>query len=211
MSETNKQTKKEDTTELIDTQHSKLEGEIKVLAFVVDAIKKKAQFVNVAAAYSLLQQMNAIFADYNPWKEQVKPLEHFLMKEKQRAQNFSSQLHNYPNDVQMADAISSINGKDKAIDERQKWMGVCKYVIARCGYPHDLKMCCKKLARLPYMEKLEFPCDYENVRKLATCGFYYENYDSWPAYEPKKSEKKYFDSCYDVALELERKIEQGIF
>ena len=52
-------------------------------------------------------------------------------------------------DEQLADAISSICGKGKPLDEYQKWLGVCCYVSAKCGYPIDLDACCRRLAVLP--------------------------------------------------------------
>ena len=109
-------------------------------------------------------------------------------------------------DEEIAQAISSINGKDKVLNELQKWMGVCIFVQSRCGYPRDLKACCEKLAALPYDKPLEVPCYYDNVRKLAIYGFARLTYDQWPGYKPIETEKKNFASCFDVASELEAKL-----
>ncbi len=193
--------------DLIETMRKELESVSEPLALVVDAIKKEAMFNSVGEAFKLLQKMNAIFADYEPWKKNVQPLENFLMKEKNRASMSRNMVSLYPSDRLMAEAISSINGKGKVLDERQKWMGVCSLVMARCGYPHNLKDCCERLAALPYEKELEIPCNYDNVRKLQIYGFARENYERWPSYKPGKEEKKYFDCCRDVARALEHKLE----
>lgn len=191
----------------IETMRKELEGVSEPLALVVDAIKKEAMFNSVGDAFKLLQRMTAIFADYEPWKKNVQPLENFLMKEKNRASMSRNVVSLYPSDKLMAEAISSINGKGKVLDERQKWMGVCSLVMARCGYPHNLKDCCERLAALPYEKEPEIPCNYDNVRKLQIYGFARENYERWPSYKPGKDEKKYFDCCRDVARALEHNLE----
>ena len=173
---------------------------------VADAIKKKAMFTNVAAAYHLLQQMNSIFMGYEPWYKNVRPLESFLMKEKERATSIPSDYNIIPTDEDLADAISSINGEDKALDEYQKWLGVCCLVQSRYDYPRDLKVCCERLANLPYKSKLKYPCRYDNVRKVAAYGFAREDYKQWSTYKPKSAEKKYFDCCYDVGKALEKEL-----
>lgn len=189
---------------IIDTLQQKLENVNKPLNYIVEAIKKKALFVNVTAAYNLLQQMNSIFLGYEPWHENVRPLESFLMRERERNNVISSDYSIVPTDEELAVAISSINGNGKVLDEFQKWLGVCCLVQSRYDYPHDMKSCCERLAALPYKTKPQFPCRYENVRKVAAYGFAREDYKYWESYKPKKTEKKYFDSCFDVAKELEK-------
>ena len=191
---------------LVDTLQHQLEGVSEPLAMVADAIKKKAMFTNVAAAYHLLQQMNSIFMGYEPWYKNVRPLESFLMKEKERATSIPSDYNIIPTDEDLADAISSINGEDKALDEYQKWLGVCCLVQSRYDYPRDLKVCCERLANLPYKSKLKYPCRYDNVRKVAAYGFAREDYKQWSTYKPKSAEKKYFDCCYDVGKALEKEL-----
>lgn len=191
---------------LVDTLQHQLEGVSEPLAMVADAIKKKAMFTNVAAAYHLLQQMNSIFMGYEPWYKNVRPLESFLMKEKERATSIPSDYNIIPTDEDLADAISSINGEDKALDEYQKWLGVCCLVQSRYDYPRDLKVCCERLANLPYKSKLKYPCRYDNVRKVAAYGFAREDYKQWSTYKPKSTEKKYFDCCYDVGKALEKEL-----
>ncbi len=73
-------------SELIDDLQNRLERVSEPLSMVVEAIKKKAQFVNVAAAYLLLQQMNGIFAGCEIWQDNVRELEEFLLREKNMTQ-----------------------------------------------------------------------------------------------------------------------------
>lgn len=198
--------KVDELKKLVENLRSQLKGGSEPLTLVVDAIKKKAMFVNVAAAYDLLQLMNSIFMGYEPWQKNVRPLESFLMKEKERATAIPSDYSIIPTDKELADAISSINGKEKVLDERQKWLGVCCMVQSRCNYPRDLKACCEQLANLPYNSSLEFPCRYDNVRKIAAYGFAREDYKQWRTYKPNSTEKKHFDCCYDVGKALEKEL-----
>ena len=198
--------KVDELKKLVDTLQHQLEGVSEPLAMVADAIKKKAMFTNVAAAYHLLQQMNSIFMGYEPWYKNVRPLESFLMKEKERATSIPSDYNIIPTDEDLADAISNINGEGKVLDEYQKWLGVCCLVQSRYDYPRDLKVCCERLANLPYKSELEYPCRHDNVRKVAAYGFAREDYKQWSTYKPKSTEKKYFDCCYDVGKALEKEL-----
>ena len=69
-----------------------------------------------------------------------------------------------------------------------------------------VKVCCERLANLPYKSKLKYPCRYDNVRKVAAYGFAREDYKQWSTYKPKSTEKKYFDCCYDVGKALEKEL-----
>ena len=195
---------------LVETLQNQLKDVSEPLAMVVDAIKKKAMFVNVAEAYEMLQQMNSIFMGYEPWRKNIRPLERFLIREKEKAMVMAtpSSYSFIPTDEELADAIISINGKGKALDELQKWLGVCCFVQSCCEYPRDLKTCCERLAALPYKNKLEIPCKFDNVRKIAIYGFVREDYRRWVSYKPNDTEKKNFDSCFDVGKALEKALEK---
>ena len=165
---------------------------------------------SVAEAYEMLQQMNSIFMGYEPWRKNIRPLERFLIREKEKAMVMAtpSSYSFIPTDEELADAIISINGKGKALDELQKWLGVCCFVQSCCEYPRDLKTCCERLAALPYKNKLEIPCKFDNVRKIAIYGFVREDYRRWVSYKPNDTEKKNFDSCFDVGKALEKALEK---
>ena len=185
-------------TELIATLNDRLENINAPLSHVVDAIKRKARYVNPGAAYQLFETMDYIFKDFKPWADNAKELMLFFEREKR---GLSQNSH--VTDQQMADAICMICGKDKILNEKQSWMGVCCLVKSHYDYPHELDSCCKRLAELPYREKPYIECCYDNVRKLAVYGFYREPYDKWENYRPNDTEKKYYNKCYDVARALE--------
>ena len=107
-------------------------------------------------------------------------------------------------DQQMADAISSINGKGKVLDEYQKWLGICCYVSARCGYPMDLDSCCQRLANLPYKTPLEYVPQYKSIRVYATWNFVKAGYEQWSNLRVNDQERNLFVKCYDTALALDK-------
>ena len=107
-------------------------------------------------------------------------------------------------DEQMADAISSICGKGKPLDEYQKWLGVCCYVSAHCDYPIDIDACCQRLAVLPYKEPLEYMPQYKSIRVYATYNFVKVGYDSWKTFKANDQERNLFVKCYDTALALDK-------
>ena len=107
-------------------------------------------------------------------------------------------------DQQMADAISSINGKGKVLDEYQKWLGICCYVSARCGYPMDLESCCQRLANLPYKTPLEYVPQYKSIRVYATWNFVKAGYEQWSNLRVNDQERNLFVKCYDTALALDK-------
>jgi hypothetical protein len=107
-------------------------------------------------------------------------------------------------DQQMADAISSINGKGKVLDEYQKWLGICCYVSARCGYPMDLESCCQRLANLPYKTPLEYVPQYKSIRVYATWNFVKAGYEQWSNLRVNDQERNLFIKCHDTALALVR-------
>jgi len=107
-------------------------------------------------------------------------------------------------DQQMADAINSINGKGKVLDEYQKWLGICCYVSARCGYPMDLESCCQRLANLPYKTPLEYVPQYKSIRVYATWNFVKAGYEQWSNLRVNDQERNLFIKCHDTALALVR-------
>ena len=112
-------------------------------------------------------------------------------------------------DEQLANAISSINGKGMMLDEYQKWLGVCCYVSAKCGYPIDLDACCQRLADLPYKTPLEYMPQYKSIRVYATWNFVKAGFDSWADFKPNDQERNLFVKCRDVALALEHVLKQN--
>ncbi|MBQ8464288.1 MAG: hypothetical protein IJ544_09280 [Prevotella sp.] len=187
----------------IETLQNRLDRLNSPLKFVAEAIRRKARFESPAAAYQLLEQQDHIFRDCEQWRENVEELEQFLLREKQRAMLPPPPSANYPTDQQMAAAISSINGKGRVLDEYQKWLGVCCFACARCGYPMDLDACCKRLAALPYREPLEFVPQYKSIRVYATYNFVKAGYGDWEHFKVNDQERNLFIKCRDTALALE--------
>lgn len=196
-----------DLKKKIENLEKKLKQLNSPLSYVVVAIKDKARYDSPSAAYELFEKEDYIFRNCEQWKENVKELKDFLLREKQKAMQPSLPRVLCPTDQQMADAICSICGEGKPLDDKQKWLGVCCMARARYDYPYDIEACCNRLAALPYKTPLYKECDYDNVRKLAVYGFASEPYERWKTYTPRKTEKRHFDSCFYVARELENAIE----
>lgn len=184
----------------------KLEKKLKdsPLKYVVEAIKDKARYDSPSAAYELFEKQDYIFRDCDQWKDNVKELKDFLLREKYKALQPPSPSVNYPTEQQMADAISSINGKDKELNEYQNWLGVCCYACARCGYPMDLKMCCERLKQLPYRSPLYREVKFDNIRAFANWNFVKAGYDQWPTLKVNDQERTLFVKCRDTAMALEK-------
>lgn len=184
----------------------KLEKKLKDSPFkyVVEAIKDKARYDSPSAAYDLFEKMDYIFRKCEQWTDNVKELKDFLLREKYKALQPPSPSVNYPTEQQMADAISSINDKDKELNEYQNWLGVCCYACARCGYPMDLKMCCERLKQLPYRSPLYREVKFDNIRAFANWNFVKAGYDQWPTLKVNDQERTLFVKCRDTAMALEK-------
>ena len=55
------------------------------LKYVVNAIKDKARYDSPSAAYQLFEKQDYIFKDCEQWKDNVKELKEFLLREKNKA------------------------------------------------------------------------------------------------------------------------------
>ena len=88
-------------------------------------------------------------------------------------------------DEQIAQALMACVGKDKVINNKQKWAGAYWCLRHKCFYPADSKEFCKKIESL----KLEVPddmkCDYNNIRRYCTRSFM--DYDPFGKDEVKVS------------------------
>lgn len=187
----------------IEKLDKKLEELNSPLVHVVNAIKDKARYDSPSAAYELFVQQDYIYRDCIQWKENVQELKEFLLCEKSKALLPPSPSANYPTDQQMADAISSICGEGKALDEYQNWLGVCCYACARCGYPINLKLCCERLKELPYRSTLYREVKYENIRMFSNWNFVKAGYDQWSTFNVNDQERTLFIKCRDTAVALD--------
>ena len=188
----------------IEKLNKKLETINSPLVHVVKAIKEKARYDSPSAAYEFFVGQDYIYRDCDEWKKSVKELKDFLLCEKAKALLPPSPSANYPTDQQMADAICSICGEGKALDEYQNWLGVCCYACARCGYPMDLKKSCEKLQRLPYRSPLYREVKYDNIRMFSNWNFVKAGYDQWATFNVNDQERTLFIKCRDTAVALDK-------
>ncbi len=107
-------------------------------------------------------------------------------------------------DEQIARALLSINGKDKALNNYQVWLGACCLLKGKYGFPKSLDACCDKIISLPYGCSLDIACKYESIRKFSYLNFVNEDVATWDSYQPKDEEKKLFYGCHQVATELDK-------
>lgn len=78
-------------------------------------------------------------------------------------------------DEEIAMALANINGKNKAIDSKQKWAGAHWGLRWLCNYPTKAQDFCDKIDSLPMPDDLEFKCDYRNIREISTLSFMNED------------------------------------
>lgn len=187
----------------IEKLEQKLEEQKSPLVYVVEAIKESARYDSPSAAYELFRKLDYIFKNCDQWNENVTELKDFLFREKNRALLPPPPSMNYPTDQQLAEAISSICGEEKALNDYQSWLGVCCYVCAHCGYPMDLKMCCERLKQLPYRKELYREVKYENIRMFSNWNFVKVGYDQWTTMKINDQERTLFIKCRDTAVALE--------
>ena len=104
-------------------------------------------------------------------------------------------------DEQIAQAIIAINGTGKALNSKQKWAGVYWCLRWYCNYPSNVTDFCEKISELP-LGDLEFKCDPNNFRRIASMSFMNENPRYMDKIKPSNSEKEYFIQCREVVLAL---------
>ena len=98
-------------------------------------------------------------------------------------------------DDQVARALANIVGKGKAIDSKQKWAGAMWYLHWVCNYPAKAQDFCTKIGELSLPDNLEYACDYNNIRSLATLSFLNE--------DPRELEKvKYSNNDQQAFFQL---------
>lgn len=104
-------------------------------------------------------------------------------------------------DEQIAQAIIAINGNGKALNSKQKWVAVYWCLRWYCNFPTNAKDFCDRIDKLP-LGKLEYECDYNNIRRFTTMKFMNENARFLDQIKPSSSEKNFFSQCREVVIAL---------
>lgn len=114
-------------------------------------------------------------------------------------------------DEQVAQALKECVGKDKVIDNKQKWAGAYWYLRWVCHYPVDAKKFCDRIDKLPFGRELPIKCDYRNIRELTTLSFMDQNPQHMDSIQYSKNDEKVFLQCREVALKLAEELGKSYF
>lgn len=114
-------------------------------------------------------------------------------------------------DEQVIALLKAVVGRDKPIDQKQLWAGAYWFFRWYGNFPVTPKKFCDRINRLCGAETFEFPCCYDNMRKLAFLGFM--NSDARLMDEVKYSNNDLieFCCCREVVLALtEEMVKMGL-
>lgn len=112
-------------------------------------------------------------------------------------------------DEQIAQAITAINGNQKPLNSKQKWAAVHWCLRWYCNFPPNVKDFCERINELP-LGKLEYECDYNNIRRLSSMSFMNENARYIDKIKPSNSEKEFFMQCREVVLALVEELGKAV-
>ena len=115
-------------------------------------------------------------------------------------------------DKEVANALANIIGKGKPIDTKGKWAGALWMLRWECNYPARAQEFCERIKQLPLPDGLEFPCEYNNIRLLATLSFMNEDPRQMEKVRYSANDEKVFFQMKEVAVALGqelRKIREG--
>lgn len=112
-------------------------------------------------------------------------------------------------DEEVARALARIVGKDKPINTKAKWVGALWWLRWECNYPARAQEFCERIRKLPLPEGLEFPCEYENIRKGSTLSFLNEDPRQMDKVRCSKMDERDFSQMREVALALDDELKRG--
>ena len=112
-------------------------------------------------------------------------------------------------DEEVAQALARIVGKGKPIDTKAKWAGALWWLRWECNFPAKAQEFCERVKQLPLPEGLEFPCEYENIRKMSTLSFLNEDPRQMDKVRCSKMDEKDFTQLREVALALDEELRKG--
>ncbi len=112
-------------------------------------------------------------------------------------------------DEVIARALVTISGKNKVLSNHQLWLGACCLLRDKYDFSRNLSRCCERIAQLPYGDQRpEIECKYNNIRHLNYHKFVNKNTDEWSHYIPCEDERRLFEGCREVSVELNNTILQ---
>lgn len=114
-------------------------------------------------------------------------------------------------DEQVARALTKIVGKGKPIDSKQKWAGALWLLHWLCNYPLNAKLACERVNSLPFERKLEYSCDYNNIRPLTTLSFMNEDARNLEHVRYSKSDEAVFLQMREVVIALKNELQEQAF
>lgn len=111
-------------------------------------------------------------------------------------------------DEEVARALVRITGKGKPIDTKGKWAGALWALRWECNYPAKAQEFCERIRRLPLPEGLEVPCEYNNIRMLATLSFMNEDPRQMDKVRYSVHDQKDFFQLKEVAVALRQELQK---
>lgn len=112
-------------------------------------------------------------------------------------------------DEEVAQALANIIGKGKPIDTKAKWTGALWMLKWECNYPAKAQEFCERIKKLPLPTGLEFPCEYENIRKTATLSFLNEDPRQMDKVKYSKNDEQDFFQMKTVAIALKQELKKN--
>ena len=109
-------------------------------------------------------------------------------------------------DEEVAKALVNIIGKGKPIDTKGKWAGALWMLRWECNYPARAQDFCDRIKRLPLPDGVEFPCEYNNIRMLATLSFMNEDPRQMDKVRYSPNDQKDFFQLREVAVALSQEL-----
>ena len=111
-------------------------------------------------------------------------------------------------DEEVAMALARIVGKDKPINSKSKWVGAMWLLRWLCNYPTKAQEFCERIRQLPLPKGLEFPCEYENIRKGATLSFLNEDARQLEKVRYSKNDEQEFCQMRTVVIALRQELQK---
>lgn len=103
--------------------------------------------------------------------------------------------------------ITDLNGKKRALCEKQLFFGIIKVLQGKYGWSSVFSDCCRRINEFPGAESWEVTCDESNLKAPRAFRFAGHDYDEWETYEPTEGERNVFLKNRRVANIFREQIE----